>query len=231
MSESVSVQFKHHFPIFPLPETMLLPHSVMPLSISEPRYLQMTDHALDGSGQIAVATYGESRHQAKSSGYTSLRDVVCLGQIVQHEKYNFGYNILVYGLCRATIVDETLPQKDCLYRKAKLVPFGKEHDEEDLEEYRDELLHLLFRPALQRIENHETIMDWVTEPGLSTPALFELIGCTVFNDAELRYELLSEPSCKQRTIRVMTELIRLDKTLSMTDQQSQDRWENGISWN
>ncbi|MDP7005977.1 MAG: LON peptidase substrate-binding domain-containing protein [Phycisphaerales bacterium] len=231
MTESVAVNFKNTFPVFPLPETLLLPHAVLPVSVSEPRYLQLTDHALDGSGQIAVATYGNTKEKGDCEE-PSLRSTVCLGQIVQHEKAHYGYNILVYGLCRATIANETQPTDECLYRKAKLLPFvGEESDELDLEEYRDELLHLMFRPGLQRVENHQTIMDWITEGGLSTPALFELIGCTVFNDSELRYELLSEPSCIARTKRVMKELIQLDKTLSMTDNQSQDRWENGISWN
>ena len=100
MTESVAVQFKHLFPVFPLPETMLLPHAIMPLSIFEPRYRQMVDHAIDGSGQIAIATMQRITKQNEDGMGVSLRDVVCLGQIVQHEKARHGYNILVYGLCR-----------------------------------------------------------------------------------------------------------------------------------
>ncbi len=177
MTESVAVHFKQTFPIFPLPETILLPHTIMPLSVFEPRYCQLTDHALDGSGQIAIATYSELAKENGSGETPPIRDAVCLGQIVQHEKARNGYNMMVYGLCRAMILEEVKQDGDLLYRKAKLKPL--ENDEEELDEiFRVELLHMLHRPNLQRLENHEEIVDWVVEPGLSNSALFELIGCS-----------------------------------------------------
>ena len=230
MSESVAVQFKHRFPVFPLPETMLLPHAIMPLSIFEPRYRQMVDHTIDGSGQIAIATYGCTRWPEDESESVPLRDVVCLGQIVRHEKARHGYNILVYGLCRAFIVETIEPEGEQLYRTAKLKPIEIADDEVD-DVYREELRKLLDRPNLQRLDHLESIVQWIDEPELTTLALFELVGCTLFDDSELRYELLAEPSCELRTLRLLSELQRLDRLLKMTDRQSQDRWENGISWN
>jgi len=117
-----------------------------------------------------------------------------------------------------------------LYRKAKLRPLSE--DEEELDEiYRVELLHMLNRPNLKRLENHGSIVDWVVEPGLTNEALFELIGCSVFDDAELRYELLSEPSCEKRSKRVLSELSRLDRMLTMIDKQSSDQLDNGVTEN
>jgi len=228
MTESVSVHFKQHFPIFPLPETMLLPHAIMPLSIFEPRYCQLADHSLDGSGQIAIATYVDPHpdHQ----GATPVRDVVCLAQIVQHEKSGGGYNMMLYGLCRARILEEVHPKGDMLYRTAKLRPL--EPDEEELDEiYRVELLHMLHRPNLMRLENHDSLLGWVIEPSLTDSALFELIGCSMFDDAELRYELLSEPSSEKRSKRVLSELSRLDMLLSMVDKQSSDKQDGGVTNN
>ena len=230
MSESVAVQFKHRFPVFPLPETMLLPHAIMPLSIFEPRYRQMVDHAIDGSGQIAIATFRGSHWAEVASESLPLRDVVCLGQIVQHEKARHGYNILVYGLCRAFILETIEPEDEQLYRTAKLKPIEIVDDEVD-DVYREELRKLLDRPNLQRLDHLESIVQWIDEPELTTLALFELVGCSLFDDSELRYELLAEPSCELRTLRLLSELQRLDRLLKMTDRQSQDRWENGISWN
>jgi hypothetical protein len=97
--------------------------------------------------------------------------------------------------------------------------------------YREELRKLLDRPNLQRLDHLESIVQWIDEPELTTLALFELVGCSLFDDSELRYELLAEPSCELRTLRLLSELQRLDRLLKMTDRQSQDRWENGISWN
>jgi Lon protease-like protein len=230
MSNSVAVQFKQRFPVFPLPETMLLPHAIMPLSIFEPRYRQMTDRALDGSGQIAIATLVGPHGQRDADGSLPLRDAVCLGQIVQHEKAMHGYNILVYGLCRALILEMYEPEGDQLYRTAKLQQL-EITDEEVNDVYRHELRKLLDRPNLQRLEHLDSIVQWIDEPELSTLALFELLGCSLFDDSELRYDLLAEPSSEVRTLRVLSELQRLDRLLKMTDKQSQDQWENGISWN
>ncbi len=226
MAESVAVHFKQKFPIFPLPETVLLPHAVMPLTIFEPRYRAMTNKALDGSGQIAIATYEQSPQQDKGA----IREVVCLSQIVQHEKVQHGYNILMYGLCRAKVEEEYSSNDDCPYRKAKLRPLEKQEVEVD-ESYRAELLHMLRRPNLQRLENYESIVSWAAEPTLSNSAIFELIGCSVFDDAELRYELLAEPSSERRSRRVLCELSRLDQIVSMVNKQSTDHWKNGITWN
>ena len=225
----VSVQFKQHFPIFPLPVTMLLPHAVMPLSIFEPRYCQLADHSLDGSGQIAIATYCDI-DSIQKKGEAPVREVVCLAQIVQHEKSGNGYNMMMYGLCRARILEEMEPEGDVLYRTAKLKPL--EQDEDELDEiYRVELLHMLHRPNLMRLENHDSMVDWVVESELSNSALFELIGCSVFDDAELRYALLSEPSSEKRSKRVLSELSRLDRLLSMVDKQTTNQQDSGITNN
>ena len=229
MNQSVAVHFKKEFPVFPLPETMLLPHAMMPLSIFEPRYIQLADHALDSSGQLAIATY-HPEAKLESNMLTPLRDVVCLAQIVQHEKVSQGYNVLVYGLCRACILEETAPNDETLYRSAKLKPLEGAEGEVD-DQYRDELQELLHRPNLQQLDYVSTVEQWINEPDLTTHALFELIGCSIFEDAELRYSLLAEPSSEVRTMKVLSELNRLDKLIEMTRKQSQDKWSDGLSWN
>tara|TARA_B100000959_G_scaffold222512_1_gene235577 strand:- start:874 stop:1644 length:771 start_codon:yes stop_codon:yes gene_type:complete len=230
MTESVTVNFKQTFPIFPLPETILLPHAIMPLSVFEPRYCQLTDHALDGSGQIAIATYCDSTESQGEGVMTPIRNVVCLGQIVQHEKARNGYNMMVYGLCRAIILEEIVAETELLYRTAKLKMLEKDEDELD-EIFRVELLHMLNRPNLLRLENHKLIMEWVVESKLSNSALFELIGCSVFDDSELRYELLAEPSSEKRSRRVLSELSRLDRMLSMIENQPSKQLDSGLTEN
>lgn len=231
MSETVAVQFKQRFPILPLPETMVLPHAIMPLSVFETKYTQLVHHALDGSGQVALATYCDSKWKQHSKEDSPIRDVVCLAQVIQHEKMASGYHLMLYGLCRAVVLEEHEPDDQCTYRTATLRPLENKEEEELDEIYRVELLHMLFRPNLTRLEHHESLLDWVNEPKLTGEALFELIGCSVFDDAELRYELLAEPSSEKRSKRVLSELAHIDRMLTLADKQSTDKWENGISWN
>ena len=148
MSEQVSVQFKQEFPVFSLPETLLLPHAVMPITVTEPRYCQLTDKVLDCSGQVALASFTEN----SSDDETQLRKIVCLGQIVQHEKIDDGYNILLYGLCRAEIIHESPANAERLYKTVRLRPIENDAErDDDLEIYRVELLHYMFRPNMERL--------------------------------------------------------------------------------
>ncbi|MDP7009145.1 MAG: LON peptidase substrate-binding domain-containing protein [Phycisphaerales bacterium] len=232
MRESVSVNFKKSFPLFPLPETALLPHTIVPLSVHQASFRQLVDHALDGSGQIAVATFGTQNDAAPLVQTPNVRPAVCLAQIVQHESQNSGYNVLLYGLCRATIQKIEAPSLEFDYCKASITPTeASETEELDVEHRRVELQQLLQRPNLQRLERLEALEYWLEQEEISTPALFELIGGSLLDDPEFRYELLAEPSCEERTIRILSELRHIDMLLSKSEDQSYNRWDKGISWN
>ncbi len=229
MREQVAVQFKQAFPVLPLPEAMLLPHAVMPLTVTETDCLALINHTLDGSGQVALASIESTT--CKES-VASLRKNVCLGQIVQHEKIKDGYNLMVYGLCRAEIVQEIYPNDECIFRRAKLRPLeDDELEDQHLEIYRVELLHFMFRPNMERLEANDFIMEGIMGPDLSISALFEVVACTLFNDPEFRYSLLCEPSKEERCILVLKELEKLDRAISMADKQPKSRGENGTSLN
>ncbi len=230
MRDAVSVNFKKMFPLFPLPETALLPHTIVPLSVSEPRFRQLVDHALDGSGQIAIATLDEIDDAAPLSQTPKVRPAVCLGQVVQHDTKPYGYNILVYGLCRATIRQQKDPTKDHAYSSVSLNS-TESSKEPNLEIQRGELQQILQRPNLQRLERLETLEYWLNQKEISTAALFELIGGSLLDDAEFRYQLLAEPSCERRTLRILSELRHIDHLLSISNYQSQNQWEKGMSWN
>ena len=89
----------------------------------------------------------------------------------------------------------------------------------------------MFRPNMERLEQNRIILDWISGVDLSISALFELVVCTVFTDSEFKYALLAEPSNESRCLMVLKELEKLDVAISMTDKQSQDGWEKGISLN
>jgi Lon protease-like protein len=229
MSEQVAVQFKQEFPVFTLPETMLLPHTVMPITVTEPKYCQLTNQVLDQSGQIALASVvGKELNEECAD----LRKIVCLSQIVQHERIENGFNILLYGLCRAEIVSEISVSAECLYRSVKLKPIeDREEEGKDLEVYRVDLLQHMCRPNMERLENHKLILSWISVTELKTSALFELVACTLFNDSEFKYTLLAEPSSEARCLLVLKELQKLDTSISRVNKQSQNRWKTGTSLN
>ena len=79
-------------PVFPLPNTVLFPRTVLPLHIFEPRYREMTADALRAGGYIAMALL----RGGEESGY---HPVGCLGRISQSKMTDDGrYYLQLVGL-------------------------------------------------------------------------------------------------------------------------------------
>src|SRR5256885_15605887 len=93
-------------PLFPLPNTVLFPHAVLPLHIFEERYKRMTADALAGDRLIAMAllTPGwEKQYYSRPE----IAPVVCVGRIISHEKLPAGkYHLLPQGETRARLIQE-----------------------------------------------------------------------------------------------------------------------------
>lgn len=104
-------------PIFPLPSLVVLPDSVAPLLIFEPRYRQMIADVLEGDGLLATATI-DPTWTGSIEGDPPILPHVCLGCVVGSERLADGrYRIVLFGLVRAAVVEE-VPHRP--YRKARL---------------------------------------------------------------------------------------------------------------
>ncbi len=92
-------------PIFPLPNVVFFPHTVLPLHIFEPRYKQMVADALEGNRQIGMALLrpGWASSQDESP---EVFNTGGLGLITQYEHLEEGrYNILLSGRHRYRIME------------------------------------------------------------------------------------------------------------------------------
>jgi Lon protease-like protein len=104
--------------LFPLPGVVLFPHVAIPLHIFEPRYRQMTEHALAGDRLITLV---QIRADAdwKTDPKPPLEPVGCLGRIIQHERLADGrFNVLLAGLRRVELTRELAAAT--LYRQAQV---------------------------------------------------------------------------------------------------------------
>jgi Lon protease-like protein len=218
------VNFGKPIPIFPLPSVPLLPHAVAPMHIFEDRYRQMVEHALDSSGQIAMAVFQDSDWKQEYHGRPPVRPCVCLGQIVQHERLPDGrYNILLQGVCRARIRKEFKPEQGVLYRRGLLAPIGsmQEDDEPppDLLDARHRLTDLLSEPPLDRLTASESVCSCLSD--LDTPAIavLELIGVSIITNDKTRYDLLCEGDIEQRVDIIEKELLTIRELLVRADPQ------------
>lgn len=92
-------------PIFPLPHAVFFPKTALPLHIFEPRYRAMVEDAASRDKLIAIVLLKEG-WEKDYFGTPAVHEVACVGKIQWQEKLADGkYNIVLYGLQRARIVD------------------------------------------------------------------------------------------------------------------------------
>jgi Lon protease-like protein len=91
-------------PVFPLPAVLLLPNGHLPLTIFEPRYVQMVDDALSGDRLIGII---QPALDAGSSTHPPLCAVGCIGRITQFSETGDGRYLLgLAGVTRFRALDE-----------------------------------------------------------------------------------------------------------------------------
>ena len=101
--------------VFPLPNTLLFPHAVLPLHVFELRYRQLLEDCLASGKTLAIACLDETRDAG--DGAPPLRPLVGIGTVLAHETLPDGRsNMLLRGLGRARIVEELEPPSGRLYR-------------------------------------------------------------------------------------------------------------------
>ncbi len=84
-------------PLFPLPNIVLFPKTLLPLQVYEPRYRVMTAEALEGAQAICVALL-KPGWEADYYGSPEVYSVGCVGKIVQHQLLPDGrYHLTLHG--------------------------------------------------------------------------------------------------------------------------------------
>jgi Lon protease-like protein len=108
------------FPIFPLESVLLVPGTLLPLHIFEPRYREMVRDALEGHGLIGMAMPREG-HATSDESAPPVHPVVHVGRIVRHEPYEDGrMDVVIEGLARMRIDQELPPERP--YRVVHALP-------------------------------------------------------------------------------------------------------------
>ena len=107
-------------PLFPLPETVFFPHTLLPLHIFEPRYRAMVADCLAGEKRMVVVRLLPGWEQ-DYYGRPPIHTVAGVGEVVEVERLPDGrYNILLKGFARV-LIEEELPPTEA-YRVARCRP-------------------------------------------------------------------------------------------------------------
>ena len=118
-------------PLFPLPGVVLLPGTLLPLHIFEPRYRAMVTDALAGSRMIGMAMLKAGWEVAETN--PAIHAIGGAGEIVESEELEDGrYNILLQGQFRYRIVREeaaATPYRTASVEEIASIPFTNAEEE------------------------------------------------------------------------------------------------------
>jgi Lon protease-like protein len=106
-------------PVFPLPNTVLFPLTLLPLHIFEPRYRTMVRDVKAGSGMIVIS-------RMVGDGFDSLGTVGCVRALVALEDGRF--NLMLEGTQRVSMVETPC---DTPYRQVLVEPRPEHTDTDD----------------------------------------------------------------------------------------------------
>lgn len=187
-------------PVFPLRGAILLPRSLLPLNIFEPRYVAMVDAAIAGARAVAIVQPMSIEEGVESpvDNAAAIKRVGCLGRITSFTETGDGrYLISLNGIARCRFEREVT--KDTTYRVFALAYDGFESDlvtgqgEEAVD--RERLLTVLrnFLAAKQLQTDWSAISRSTNEFLVNTLSMISPYG------PEERQALLEAPDLKTRS--------------------------------
>jgi Lon protease-like protein len=89
--------------LFPLPHLILFPHTVQPLHIFEPRYLELVEESL-AADHLLAPVWLQPGWERSYDQRPAIAPVACLARILSHQRLPDGtINLLAQGLRRAAI--------------------------------------------------------------------------------------------------------------------------------
>jgi uncharacterized protein len=187
-------------PIFPLPEVVFFPETVLPLHVFEPRYRQMVADCLAADGWMAVVML-RAGWEKDYQGRPPVQTIAGVGEIIQAEMLADGrYNILLHGRSRIRILAEE-PPEGRLYRVARAVRLEEEGPKADDRTFGARLQEL--RAAHARLlvalgQSHPDVVGRLTVAGATPGAAIDRIVSAVVPDAEVRQRLLEAVDVSDR---------------------------------
>jgi len=189
--------------VFPLDGALLLPRSVLPLNIFEPRYLNMVDDVLAGSRLIGMI-------QTRAGGppeAPDLQGVGCVGRLTSFTETPDGrYLVTLTGICRFASTEELHGATPYRQVRALYEPFADDLTPADLPDTFDRSALLEALKAF--LASNDLAADWSSIENAPPETLVNSLAMVCPFDAAEKQALLEAPSLEARCDTLMT-LMRL----------------------
>lgn len=211
-------------PIFPLPNVVLFPHTLLPLHIFEARYRQMLADCLAGERRLAVVLLKQG-WEADYSGRPPVCSVAGAGEIVASEGLPDGRsNILLKGLGRIMIEGEIpSPKPYRIARASWLQDVYRSGSEGDLASGVDRLRRLCGDLLGALPEPVPALLEILTQR--DAPGVFvDRVSSLVMREPEERQRLLELSDVQQRIAKVIAYLEALVGRMKQGSLRARARW-------
>ncbi len=197
-------------PLFPLPDVVFFPKTILPLHVHEPRYRALASDALEKDRPICTALL-KPGWEADYYGSPEVYPVGCVGRIVDHKKLPDGrYNITLDGLTKVRIessvqltpyrlVHVTPVEDDAAWAKG-------EHAAEEAEE-----LVRLFRQVHEG-QGPSLLLAEMFAQSMTPESILNTVALHLNAEPELKEQLLEMDSLDQRYQSVLQILRNATKT-------------------
>ena len=179
--------FSGTIPLFPLPNLVFFPNSLLPLHVFEPRYRQMVEDTIDSEriiGMVLLKPGWEKSYYDKPAIFS----VGCMGRIVSIEVEKDGRsNIVLYGLKRIKI-DEIF--HDAPYRLARVNLMEDIHETNE-EAHQKRIFELISRWNSilgKEYKSHRIVVDFNLSLGTLTDSITPQVVSNVFRMQEFLEE-------------------------------------------
>lgn len=201
-------------PIFPLPDVVLFPHTLLPLHIFEPRYRRMVEDCLAGDKRLAMGLL-KPGWEKDYYGRPPIHAIAGAGEIVQHEVLADGrFNIVVRGTLRIGVTAEMPP--DLPYRVVRARPLADRYTDLKPEALalRLDRLKVFYLRILAEVnkgqEEMAKIFSGVKDPG----TIVDRIAGAAIADTEARQQILECIEVPARMALVQEHLVAVLTRLS-----------------
>lgn len=199
----LSLELSGPVPLFPLPELVFFPGTVLPLHIFEPRYRQMTQDQIEGNGMIAMALL-EPGWEAEYLGEPPIHAVVTIGRIRRHERLPDGrFNLELAGMVRARVLEE-VPGRS--YRRGLVVPLAEKSVDPDLA---TDLQGRLLRAVQRLVAEEAPVPTVMLDARLTLGGLCDRLASLMPLEPGAKQGLLEETDPVARTLQLVRHLERL----------------------
>jgi uncharacterized protein len=192
--------------IFPLPNAVLFPGTLLPLHVFEPRYRAMIRDALADTKALGVARLRPG-FERDYEGRPPVFEVCGAGRIVEHVEHEDGrYHLVLHGVARVRIVNELPPLQP--YRVVRAEPILDLPADPRLSAALETKIRALWQQLGPRLPEELRDLAEITRGADDASEFSDRLAAVLAGDADVTQGLLAEADPGER-LRLIAERLQV----------------------